>query len=341
VAALLSGCSKSEPVAPLAGDEGGEIGVRSSVTDVTTAPSRTPYEGTDLVAKNLKALVVTSLTDKNYSALHGQGKMTFKGGTYTVYDKPMDSGSFKYDDYTNTPSKPHYLTGLYPYEGWTNNAGTYELTLNGKEDVMLAKQIITTYEEVSAVTPTYKTLAFEHKLTLLKLKFIQENDLGIKLNTVNVTDALGGLKTKALAKISQASQEVVLDESGSFPSYKWGSDEAVTGADYAVPNEDDAPTEPYAYVLVSPVTASDAAGDIEYTFEISYVDEDGEDITVEVGVDLGHRTDPADQTAAGGLVTSDTKGVAYEIEFKFVKAYIRCTASVSNWGTGKDTDYEI
>jgi hypothetical protein len=368
VAALLSGCTKSELATPQGGDESGEIGVRSSVAGMV-ASTRTPY-GTEsatpgnenLVANPLQALVVTSLTTKDYThgsatnpvsagttKLYGYGKMTFKGEDNAKYEKPMGYGEFKFHNY-NQPGidgeeKSHYLTGLYPYNApWFHDVATGEFTLNltGKEDVMLAPEVTTTYKAVKAAgqgAGNYAELEFAHQLTLLKLQFVKENkdDFPIKLKAIKVT----GQTQTVRAKISQATQEIAFEGSvGSYPCYVWNSDHTVAAVgDYDVPREDAVPQflPPYAYVLVPPVTASSAVGTDEFVFVYDYIDEYGDTkINQEVGVDLGEI-----YKATANLVAGSTKGQAYLITFKFTDGNCRCTASATQWGTGPASSFEI
>jgi hypothetical protein len=282
--------------------------------------------------------------------------MVFKGEDYAQYEPNVDFGSFKFYDYTATPEKPHYLTGLYPYKNnqstqakWNDDDGdgAYELTLTGMEDLMLATQKTATYKQVYKEDPhEYQVLNFEHQLTLLKLKFIKEDnkpDLNIKLISVKVTDALGGLKLKALAKVSTSPQVVEFPDviTPSYSCYKWGVNAAYTAQTYDVPEEQNVPGDanPDAYVLVPPVDASNADGTFEYTFEIDYENENGDlEQGVPVKVSLGHSETPADNAP----VTGSTKGYAYKIVLKFVEGHIRCTAAIkSNWLDGTSTDYDI
>jgi hypothetical protein len=365
VAALLSGCTKSELATPQGGDESGEIGVRSSVAGMV-ASTRQPY-GTEattpgnenLVANPLQALVVTSLEPHDYkmgvatdpvsegtTKLYGYGKMTFKGEDNAKYEKPMDYGEFKFHNYgepgATGEEKLHYMTGLYPYYApWVYDAlnGEFTLTLTGKEDVMLAPEVSTTYKAVKNAgkgSGTYAELSFAHQLTLLKLAFIKEDkdDFPITLKAIRVLSQ----KQTARAKISQASPEIVFEGNViSYPCYRWDTDNTVaTVGDYDVPRADTNP-DPYAYVLVPPVTASNIDGTDEYVFEYDYEDEYGDTKTdQEVGVNLGEV-----YRDATGVVDGSTKGKAYLITFKFTDGNCRCTAKATQWGTGPSSSFEI
>jgi hypothetical protein len=361
VAALLSGCTKGELATPQGGDESGEIGVRSSVAGMV-ASTRTPYgtesatpDNESLANNPLQALVVTSLTEKDYrignpttpvstgtTKLYGYGKMTFKGGDNAKYELSMDYGEFKFHNYSADDEKMHYLTGLYPYYApWQHDApnGEFTLTLTGKEDVMLAPEVSTTYKAVKDAgndSGDYAELSFTHQLTLLKLVFIKENkdDFPITLKAIRVLSQ----QQTARAKISQLSQEIVFEGNVvSYPCYRWDTDNTVAYVgDYGVPRADANP-DPYAYVLVPPVTASPIEGADEYVFEYDYEDEYGDTKTDQtVGVDLGEV-----YRDATGVVDGSTKGKAYLITFKFADGNCRCTAKATQWGTGPMSSFEI
>jgi hypothetical protein len=331
-AVVLSSCSKIEVETPLTG-EVGEIVLRSSVINVNSASTRTAYEGADLVANPLTALVLTSTTAKDYSNPYCTGTMTFSGGNATKYNKPMWTGNCKFDDYGNTPNKDHFLTGLYPVEGWAVESGVYTRVLSGKEDVMLAEEVNTNYTAVKG--QTYKTLDFKHHLTLLKLKFIKQDVSGfdITVKDVKVINALGGLNTKVLAKISESPQDVAFEHTTTrteLDTYIYPTDQTLNAAtDISV--QATAAT-PQAYVLVPPVTATNT--DNEYTFRIFYNDEDGKDIYLDVNADL--------VTNAGGTsLEGSSKNLANTITFKFVDGNIKVQASVSDWNDGGSKDYDI
>jgi hypothetical protein len=208
------------------------------------------------------------------------------------------------------------------------------LDLTGKEDVMLAPEVTTTYKAVKEAgtgSGSYAELSFTHQLTLLKFVFIKESkdNFPIVLKAIRVI----GQKQIARARISQGTQEFVFEGNEIFyPCYRWDTDETVASVgDYDVPKEEDvlSTDDPYAYVLVPPVTAANVTGTDEYTFEYDYVDEYGDLKTdQEVGVDLGEVY--RDVT---NLVSGSTKGRAYLVTFKFTDGNTRCTAKATQWLT--------
>jgi hypothetical protein len=332
-AAVLSSCSKNEVEMPLT-DETGEIVLRSSVINVNSASTRTAYEGTDLAANPLTALVLTSLTSQDYSSPYCTGTMTFSGTNAAKYNKPMWTGNCNFDDYGNTPNKDHFLTGLYPVEGWTVESGVYTQVLSGKEDVMLAEEVNTNYTAVKG--KIYKTLDFKHHLTLLKLKFTKQDVSGfnITVKDVKVINALGGLNTKALAKVSGSSQDVTFEHAATrteLDTYIYPTDQTLSAAtDISVPAT---AATPQAYVLVPPVTATNT--DNEYTFRIFYTDEDGKDTYLDVYADL--------VTNVGGTASLEglSKNLANTITFNFVDGNIKVQAGVAGWNDEGSKDYDI
>lgn len=350
-AALLVSCSKSEndaPVTPVAGN--GEILVGSPIVGVNSSLSRAAYEGTGVV--DFKALVLASLTSGDYTTLHCGGAMTFNDGENSPFMTDEYDGERKYDDVANTPDKDHFLFGLYPFDGWSDggtaftmgrslstNALTFSLT--GKEDVMLAAEASSNYEDTyTASTISVTNLAFEHQLTLMKLK-LQESVVspatasGIVMNSIKLVEANGAaLQTEFTANLDGSDHAFAVASSpvASLDCYVWDgtvfSDDAF--ADYELT---DAAVE-QAYVIAPPVTATAAAGSYEYTFEVTYTEGDNETIQ-KVYVDL--RT----ATGANNEYTGDTTGKAFDITFKLVAGKILATASITDWDTVGDFEHEI
>jgi hypothetical protein len=326
----LSGCSKDEFSAPVNGGNADEIVLRSSVINVNSDQTRAAYEGNDLAAKPLTALVLTSLNPKDYTSLRCEGTMTFDGSNKVAYNKPVKSGSSTFSDKGTTL---HYLTGLYPAADWIVSGGDRTLELTGKEDVMLAPEVSTNYDEASK--GSVKTLAFTHQLTHLKLKFIQNGSFDeIKLNSAEVVDALGGLKSKAVADITAGTQSVTFEpNAASIRCWVLSDDSELSGKSYDVTSNDAA----YAYTLVPPVIASNVDKEYEYTFRIGYTINYGgsvgeKSVSQIVSVDLKNTTTS---------LTGDSKGKAYTITFKFVDGNIEAAASVAVWDNWGDGEFEI
>jgi hypothetical protein len=300
---------------------------------VNSDQTRAAYEGGTISSTNpLTALVLTSLNSKDYTKganlnekLRCEGIMTFDGSDKVAYNKPVMYGDYRFSDYSSNSGKSHYMTGLYP-AAWIVSGGDRTLELTGKEDVMLATEVTTNYTKVKGNEPA--TLAFTHQLTLLKLKFIKESAVGdIKLQSAKVVDMLGGLKSKAVAKISQNSQEVTFEPSAaSIACYKWNTDAPLENADYQLLTSDNV----YGYTLVPPVMAR--AGADEYEFHINYTVE-GDMTSQKVYVDLKNTMTS---------LTGDSKGKAYTITFKFVDGGIESAASVAVWDyTWGDGEFDI
>jgi hypothetical protein len=327
--ALLSGCSKSEFVGP-AGIEAGQIALRSSITDVNASLTRAAYEGTISKENQLTAFVLTTLTSQDYTEsatkLYATGTMTFSSeatDAITAYNTPLIYGtSTRYSGYPGNEEVNHYLTGLYPAEGWEVNNGEATLPLTGKEDVMLAPQVSTTYKAAYGQN-TYPLLAFRHKLTQLKLatkKTAALSSDNITLVRAKVISAENGLSGTATAKLSQSTQAVALSGPvDSIPFYTLEDD--VKAINQTIP---ETTAETVAYTLVDPVTIDNAVDD--YTLAITYINEKGTPvIDRKVAVTL-----PTNPQNSGDLTT----GYSYLITLTFDSGNIVARATVTAWKNG-------
>ena len=335
-ATVLAGCSKSEfegPVAPAAD----EIVLRSSVIDVQSS-TRTAYEGTSLSANPLEALVLATQSPFYYYMLYANGTMTFNGNaTGTSYNKPMPGGTHTYPD-----NQSVHLTGLYPATGWTgitggtttNATGTLTLALTGKEDVMFAPQVTTSYADVSG--GTYATLAFEHQLTLLKLSISGDSKTvgNIKIKSIELSKAQKADLPSQVTATLNGPQNVAFSApttAASLPCYAKDTDNPYSFADAAAYPVTATAVE-QAYVLAPPVTASVANDTKEYTFRVVYLD-GATTKTSDVEVDL-----KVNNTT---LFAGDTKGNAFNITLKFVGGQIVANATVTPWVNGGTFEQEV
>jgi hypothetical protein len=325
--ALLSGCSKSELVGP-AGIEAGQIALRSSITDVNASLTRAPYEGTDLAAKPLTALVLTSLSEKNYSDPHAKGTITFTGAGLTAYNKPLETGDGYFSEYSTAADKVHYLSGLYPATGWSVASGVATFPFTGKEDVMFAPEKETSYNGVASADP----LTFAHQLTQLQLAITKDSELSsadIKLKGAKVLSSKEGLKSTA--KVTLNSNQAVTFEDAV------GSDEATGGIPFYKKTDDGTTfdetvgttSSTVAYTLVNPDEIE--SGKINYTLYITYQDENGNTSPKKVDVTLTSNGEPSGLTA----------GYSYLITLNFKKGAIECKASVTAWHTGTSKDFNL
>ena len=348
-AAVLVSCSKNEndaPVTPVTGN--GEILVGSSIVGVNSSLSRAAYEGTAVV--DFKALVLASLTTGDYTTLHCGGAMTFNDGENSPFMTDEYDGDRKYKDVAADATTPHYLFGLYPYTGWLNSGAAFTtgtatsgaLTFNftGKDDVMLAAQSSSNYEDTYGASTIVTNLAFEHQLTLMKLK-LQENVVspavasGIVMNSIKLVEAGGAaLKTEFTANLDGSAHAFAVAASpvASFDCYTWDGT-AFTDDVFADYELTDAAVE-QAYVIAPPVVASNVANSYEYTFEVTYTEGDNE-TTQKVYVDL------KTATGAGNEYNADTTGKAFEITFKLVAGKILATATITDWDPAGEFDLEI
>lgn len=330
---ILLSCSKSNDPSPPG--NGVEFSVKASVLDIKTS-TRTAYEGNDLTVKPLTALVLTSNALHNYATANVvcNGTMTFKSASNVVYNKPVTSGRFLFPEGTAT----YYMSALHPATGWNLTAtnGKALRTLTGKDDVMVAPQRETTAAAV--VTGTYPTMAFAHKLALLRLWFSGDAEAIAAATTVtdiqltSITDA--AIPANIEINLSSASQTVTF--AGAAPMlncYGAGKD-----TDYASTYAQgypvtDTPVE-IAYTLAPPTLIDASAGNYEYTFMVGYA-AGGTNRTMSIHVDLA-------KTITGDIPAGkSTGGYAFNITFNFVGGQIHAMATVAEWKDGSELNMGV
>jgi hypothetical protein len=309
-------------------EKSGAIVSCASVRDMNA--TRSAYTGTNLSVNPLKALVLASLADADYTALYCRGAMTFNGNaTPAAYNKPVADGDYEYPDATT----PVYLSGLYPSAGWTGAEGAWTFTLTGKEDVMFAPQVNTRLTDVW--NDRYATLEFARQLTLMRLWLYCDEEVAdrIRVKAILLDKANGsGLQTAVTVTLNGA-QAVAFAAPGSpgpLACYAAGTDDAyafAAGTEYLVTTT----ASEQAYVLAPPVTAADAADAREYAFVVSYLDGTTEK-TRQVDIDLKQN----DAASFNGT----TAAYAFDIIFRFTGGgRIVPHVSLVNWLPGGE--YEI
>lgn len=325
-ALIWAGCSKTEVETPA--PESNEIRLQSSVRDILPS-TRRAYEGTDLSANPLTALVLTSLVAKNYTSPYCEGTMTFNSSGAVSYNKPIINGAYSFPG-TSTMT---YLTGLHPGTGWDTSTtpGTPVFNLTGKDDVMFAPEQSTSLQQVNS--GTYATLPFTHQLTLMKLSFYGDVQSAgnVKVNAAELIK-VNNAPIPATVEAAISSNTQALNFSGStntLACYAKDTDNPYSGVSYTLTG---AAVE-QAYILAPPV-ANAAGGNDEYTFRISYLDASNNPKAMDVNVDLK-------TTTGGPAFTGSTKGTAFNITFKFVGGQIEAQATVTDWVQGGSFEEEI
>lgn len=339
-AALLASCSNNDNVEMPVVNADNEIMLKSKVK--IAAGTRTAYEGNNLSAVNLEALVLGS-EDADFSTVHSYGTMLFDGGANAIaYAKPMLDGVSKFP----AVGTSLFLTGFYPGDpqtanGWTLAAKEASLEITGYEDVMYAETVED--ENTSAtrdITADYKTLAFNHQLTWIKIKVTGDADAvadlitvtGIKLTHVDEAD----VNTKVVLDLENKAVSYEAGSETTLACYAWGSDDVYDPQ--AVVEEYDKDTDTPAidgideqvYVLAPPATTVTTDGSaINYTFEVSF-SENGVDATPTIV-----------RVALTDTSITDLTGYNVALHLHFIGRQIRAFATVTDWVDGPTSSIDI
>ena len=243
-----------------------------------------------------------------------------------------------------------WLYGLYPATGWTfeTQATSASIVIDGKSDVMVSP-----IQECHKAD-NGKNLAFEHKLTLLKIQAKAQDEASKeiwgKVKSITLTKALGKdlrnkvkVTTKTSGPLDAATYETETGKT-TLPIYDWSSTNSTTSAAFTNnvladkeivtvgegENDDETKATPFGYVICEAVTA--AASEDEYTLEIETErGEGGSTTTIQVSLN----------ETGGTEFTENTAGMAFTINLNFAVNQITCTASVAPWTSGGETDVDI
>lgn len=318
----LWGCTQSELVSHE--DDQIEMRLKStalSVESLTKNDTRAAFEGTISSDNSLTARVLVSKTDGNYTTnyLLVDDDMTFTidGGTTPVgFDPPQ---------YYPADNNDIYLCGLYPSTGWdADQTTTASFTFHGNEDVMVASQVSSNKKD--AKNEIYKTLNFNHLLTLLVINVVAENDAAITTwgNLQGITlSKVGENNPNSTVKITLKTG-VVAENGFSSPiddnSFKFWICNPVLDVEAAFADQSQALTKAVAevaYSMVCPVTAD---GTEDYT--LSVITEKGGTVSV-----------PVNLKATGGSTTytGDTQGQKFVITLTFKATEIQALGAVTDW----------
>jgi len=352
VAAALAGCSQSDINEPQL--EGDDV-IRLGSTMLTAgASTRAPFVGSTISATNpLTALVPSATASAGYESttLHVAGPMIFKGDAYTGYDVASVTATEARFPNGFAGTDPLYLFGLYPYNKttpvWVIDTGgaTATATFNGSHDVMAAAEISTTKDDVKDAvgggsTP-FGTLAFEHLLTKLEVKF--------KASAAALLD-FGSIKSVELVSVDATQTtlptEVTYDPVAETVDFASGSNKVAvmpfygattasgvtTYTDVAYTNKAYMPTTTdalQAYCLAAPATASASPAVYEYYIRIVTNGGDSSGTTKILPIDLND--------ADGTKFATSTAGYAFNIIVNYTVDDIYVTATVTDWKVGGDT----
>lgn len=342
-AAAMASCSKTE-----IGNEGGPVAgsddiVAKSSLSKMDAVTRAPFVGELSKENPLVARVITSKTPGDYSTIYSEGKMIFKGSEFGVpYEMPMVSiaGTQRFP----SPEFKVYMIGLTPYDYTVDpSAETAKITIDGRQDVMYAPEVVTTKLEVQNLK--FASLDFEHKLTKLELRARADGQAAIdkfgkitKLELLESNDAAGtkvvGIYPDITVKLATGETTAAGTLNTAFPWYNMSVDEddVVSYSDVTYVNGKYKLTTDatrIAYTLIPAMKAGVAAGDFELKLKISYTGDDDVPMTKEVEVNLKDKE--------GNDFAGSTKGYSFLITLNFSDGEINAVATVQEWYEGGDS----
>ncbi|MDE5906898.1 MAG: fimbrillin family protein [Alistipes sp.] len=338
----MASCSKSElserpVVRPEAGDV--QILAKSNAKGITT---RTPFENPISADNELQAKVLVSLKSNDYSTLWNTAddEMVFTNSTDSIGFKTTAA-------YYPADGSTVYLCGFYPYSGWTEgtNRSHMDFIIDGKTDVMTAKEVSGDKTKAQDKNEASPALTFEHLLTQLVVK-VQAADSAAYTAWGKITDmclvkASGhtgndraiyplvrvtpGTGAAAYRVDDDANYLSSLDFYGiekgdSTTNNVFGKNDTGAAAPVALPVPADDKAVAVAYTLVTPVTATEK----HYTLVIKTENHTDEYV---IPVTLYQK----DSTDA---FTDETTGYSFDIELTFNATEILAKASVADWKEG-------
>ena len=350
--AAMASCSKSDlierPAAPAAGDV--EILASSNAKGITT---RTPFVGAIASDNKLLAQVLVSLKSNDYTTL------------WNTADDQMEFDSTDSIGFKTTPcyypadGSMVYLCGFYPSTGWTTTSNRQVYTIDGKSDVMTAKEVSGNKKDAQDENKFAPKLTFDHLLTQLVVK-VEATDSAAykawgKITDMYLTNAAGhvsgGVGIRQEVRVvpgTGATTYGAADEGalatlpyygiektdGSMTDIEFGKDNAGAAKAVELPVLKDG-EEPVAvaYTLVTPVpVTATPVTEKHYTMVIKT-----EKHTDAKTVDVTLKTK---DTPATNFSTATT-GYAFDVVLTFNATEIMATATVTDWKEGGVTDITI
>lgn len=313
---FFAGCTKNNPGEPAENDL--QIRAQAAVAVIASgAQSKAPVSDNGVPVNNLKALVVGSADQADYSTLYSNGTMTFNGASAIEYDKPLTAGS------SSIPLGPLYLTAFYPDNGWTLPSATTGATrtFTGTEDIMAAPQVVV--DKTASIPVTVAGFTFDHLLTRLDIIVKASGDAAIGVwgdvteitvkeaagtntfcNEVNVNAASANAAGLAPTTTAFSGNEIV------WKTYRPADDVVFAGQSMAL---ETAPVSVAAYTMMAPFVVQ---GTEDIVLTVTTVNGGSKDIAVDFG---------------NSHTGEDTQGKAYTITLNFLSREIAGTATITPW----------
>lgn len=320
--AALASCSQDEQVNISTGENEIVAGATTLSVDATT---KAPVEGTSV--EGLLARIPASLTSGNYTSEYdGEGFMKFKASEAVGFCDNTGAGTPKY--YPADETTPIYLCGLYPATGWTVSGENATFTLTGGADVMTAAEVSTT----KATASSAPTLAFQHRLTLLRIKFTAADEDNAKAwGTISsmVLKKGTGTNLENTATVTLQTGATVFTGTGALKFYQCSgtADPTCTDTEYA--GQTVSTTSTYvAYILCPPVEA-DGGEDAEYQLTVT----NNTNASADVPINL--------KTTEDGNFDGSTAGYSFDVELDFKATEIKAQATITAWKEGGQTEVPV
>ena len=324
-AAMLTACSNEDmPQTAGQGGEGDNVEIKMSTTALDIDVKK-PFTDDISSGNPLKALVVVSETQNDYTTFYSKGTMTFVndgGSVAQPFDADGLTGKRTYP--AGSDDKTLYVRGFYP-STWSPAANNATFTVDGKTDVMATTEYTTTKGQ--AKENTYPALAFNHLLTQLIIK-VQADDAGTVGTEVNKIELVGVDNTDNVpttCTYTYATNTVEFSgTAGPLAAYKTGTDDAFTSQTEKLTTEGAV----VAYVLCPAIT--NPSSNTDYKLKVSYA---GTETTVPI--DLKQKG--SSETA----FTGSTAGYAFNVTLNFIATEIKATATVTDWLEGGETTVDV
>ena len=321
--AALASCSQDEQVNISTGENEIVAGATTLSVDATTkAPVNT------IPTAGLLARVPVSETSGNYTTewQTNPGYMKFTA-TSTPTSFCNDAGVEAPKFY---PAEGDiYLCGLYPHNAWGPVTATASASIDGKTDLMAAAQVTTTKDDSPSA---FKTLAFGHLLTQLRIQFQAESEDAANawgnIASLELLDKSGAALNKQVTVTLANGTATFAAGTGTLGFYKCSNKTTFTDDAYASTGLSTTATY-VAYILCPPVTA-DGAATAEYKLKITSAGSAEETVDINLK-DTGNTAD----------FSGDTKGAAFDILLNFKATEIKAMASITPWVDKGQTEVPV
>lgn len=321
--AAMASCSKNEPIT-----DGGAVEILASSV-ARSIETRAPFEGTITDGTSLKARVLVSAADGDYTTRYHDGNITFTNSGAAGFETPA---------YYPVSGSTLYLCGLYPADNWQNPTTSAEYTFDGKTDIMAAAQ--KSSSKSNAQGGSHPQLEFKHLLTKLVIK-AEADDAAAITSWGNITEisliqaGTSSPYTKATVTLKDgiaATGTAFSTTQDSFPFYTITDGSTFNDTPFAAQTV--AITEEGANVAYSLVAPISATGSGDFKIRIKTKNQTEAEQTNEATINL---------KGTDGLeaFSGDTQGKSFVITLTFKATEIKATATVAAWENGGEAGADI